>query len=195
MPEDIRLTWVSEVPAGFHARFSAFARTYRYLICPTQHQPALLRLHTCWSRQSLALEEMQKGAQHLLGEHDFSAFRGAGCQSHSAWRHISDLRIWRQGALIIVEITANAFLLHMVRNIVGALCAVGRGDHPPEWIAALLASGQRALGPATAPPGGLYLVGVHYPAEFAVPALVGGPCWIDSALSSAIETPLWSGHP
>ena len=195
LPRDIRLRWVGKVDGAFHARYSALARTYRYVIHNTAATPALLRHHTCRERQSLALAPMRAGASALIGEHDFSAFQGAGCQSRSPLRNLSEVRIWAQGALVIIEVTANAFLLHMVRNIAGALCAVGRGDRPPEWIAELLACGRRALGAATAPPGGLYLVGVHYVPSFGIPSLVGGPCFVDAPPPTAIEAPLWPGHP
>ncbi len=195
LPGDIRLRWVDAVPGAFHARFSALARSYRYVIHNTAAAPALLRRHSCRERQPLALTPMRAGARALIGEHDFSAFQGAGCQSHSSQRSLSEVRIWAQGGLVIIEVTANAFLLHMVRNIAGALCAVGRGERSPEWIAELLASGQRRLGAATAPPGGLYLVGVHYVPSFAIPSLVGGPCFLAAPPPTAIEEPLWPGHP
>lgn len=195
LPGDIRLRWVGAVAGAFHARFSALARSYRYVIHNTATAPALLRSHSCRERQALALAPMRTGARALIGEHDFSAFQGAGCQSRSPLRNLGEVRIWAQGALVIIEVTANAFLLHMVRNIAGALCAVGRGERPPEWIGELLASGQRRLGAATAPPGGLYLVGVHYAPSFGIPSLVGGPCFVAAPPPTAIEQPLWPGHP
>jgi tRNA pseudouridine38-40 synthase len=194
LPPAIRLRWVEEVPAGFHARFGALARTYRYLIHQGTTAPAILRNHVCWERRPLDLAGMQAAARELVGERDFSAFQGAGCQSQTPRRHLSELRIWRQGSLVILELTANAFLLHMVRNIAGALRAVGRGERPPEWIGALLESGRRALAPATAPAAGLYLVGVHYPPALRIPSLVGGPGFLDAAPPSAVERPLWERH-
>ena len=191
LPESIRLQWVNEVPAQFHARFSALARSYRYLVHEGAAQPALLRDFSCRERNPLNIPAMRTAAQALLGEQDFSAFRGAGCQSPTPLRHLRDLRIWRQGELVVIEVTANAFLLHMVRNLAGALLAVGRGERPSDWLAALLASRQRALGVATAPPQGLYLVGVHYPPELAIPALVGGPCFVALAGIEAVTAPLW----
>jgi len=174
----VRLQWVQDIDAGFHARFSALARTYRYVIHNTAGDPALLGDQVGRERRPLDVHAMRAAGQLLLGERDFSAFRGAGCQSQSPWRNLMALRLWSQAQFVIIEVTANAFLLHMVRNIVGALCAVGRGERPPHWIAELLASRDRSAGEATAAPTGLYLVGVHYPPQFAVPALVGGPCFV-----------------
>lgn len=191
LPPDIRLRWVDEVPAAFHARFGALARTYRYLIHSASAAPAILRRQVCWERHPLDLARMQAAAQELIGERDFSALRGAGCQSQSTRRHLSSLRIWQQGPLVVLEVTANAFLLHMVRNIAAALGAVGRGERPPQWVGALLASRDRALAPATAPPEGLYLVGVHYAPALRIPSLVGGPCFLDAVPLCAVERPLW----
>ncbi len=178
LPRAVRLQWVQDMDAHFHARFSALARTYRYVIHNTACDPALLGDQVGRERRPLDVHAMKAAGQLLLGEHDFSAFRGAGCQSQSPWRNLMALHLWSQAHFVMIEITANAFLLHMVRNIVGALCAVGRGERPPRWIAELLASRDRSAGEATAAPTGLYLVGVHYPPQFAVPALVGGPCFV-----------------
>lgn len=178
LPRSVRLQWVQDIDAGFHARFSALARTYRYIIHNTAGDPALLGDQVGRERRPLDVHAMRVAGQLLLGERDFSSFRGAGCQSQSPWRNLMALRLWSQAQFVIIEVTANAFLLHMVRNIVGALCAVGRGERPPQWIAELLASRDRSAGEATAAPTGLYLVGVHYPPQFAVPALVGGPCFV-----------------
>ena len=191
LPASIRLHWVDEMPASFHARFSALARTYRYVVHNAAADPALLRSYSCRERRPLDLDAMGAAGRALIGEHDFSAFRGSGCQSPTPLRHLSDLRIWRQGALLVIEVTANAFLLHMVRNLAGALLAVGRGERPPEWLAELLASRQRALGAATAASEGLYLVGVHYPPVFDIPALVGGPCFLTAAAPRPVTEPLW----
>lgn len=195
LPCFIRLHWVDEVAAGFHARFSALARTYRYVIHNASTAPALLRTHTCWERHPLAIDAMEEAGRALLGEHDFSAFQGAGCQSPTPWRHLSALRVWRQGALVVIEVTANAFLLHMVRNLAGALLVVGRGEQPPRWLGDLLEGRQRALGPATAVPGGLYLVGVHYPPALGIPALVGGPGFLAVAPPTPVTQPLWQREP
>lgn len=191
LPASIRLQWVDEIQPSFHARFSALARTYRYVVHDAATDPALLRAFSCRERRSLDIEAMRTAARALIGEHDFSAFRAAGCQSPTPLRYLSDLQIWRQGSLVVMEVTANAFLLHMVRNLAGTLLAVGRGERPPQWLAELLASRQRTLGAATAPAQGLYLVGVHYPPAFVVPALVGGPCFLSAAAPHPVTAPLW----
>jgi len=195
LPRSIRLQWVGEIQPAFHARFSALARSYRYVVHDAATAPALLHAFSCRARSPLDIDAMRIAARALIGEHDFSAFRGAGCQSATPLRHLSELRIWRQGALVVIEVTANAFLLHMVRNLAGALLAVGRGERSPQWLATLLASRQRTLGAATAPAAGLYLVGVHYPPIFAIPALVGGPCFIAAAAPHPVTTPLWQRAP
>ena len=188
LPRSVRLQWAQDVEAGFHARFSALARTYRYVIHNSDRDPALLRDQVGRERRPLDVRAMESAGQLLLGERDFSAFRGAGCQSQSPKRNLIALHLWSQAQFVIIEITANAFLLHMVRNIVGALCAIGRGERPPRWIAELLASRDRSAGEATAAPTGLYLVGVHYPPRFAVPALVGGPCFVaDTGLLAQVN--------
>ena len=197
LPRSVRLQWVRDIDARFHARFSALARTYRYVIHNTARDPALLRDQVGRERRPLDVHAMASAGQLLLGERDFSAFRGAGCQSQSPRRNLMALRLWSQAQFVIIEITANAFLLHMVRNIVGALCAVGRGERPPQWIAELLASRDRSAGEATAAPTGLYLVGVHYPPQFSVPALIGGPCFVaGSDLLSQVNVlaQRWEAH-
>ena len=122
---------------------------------------------------------MFEAAQYLLGEHDFSAFRGSGCQANHAVRTIHQLTVKRQGRLIIIEVTANAFLLHMVRNIVGVLIEIGEGEKNPEWALEVLQSCDRRKGGVTSSPGGLYLVEVNYPAHFNLPKLPKGPFFLD----------------
>ncbi len=168
LPDNVRLHWAQPVVPQFHARFSAVSRTYRYLISNQAHRPALNHGGLTWAKYPLNVELMKSAVTPLLGEHDFSAFRGAGCQSKSAFRNVQRLDITQHGNLVAVQITANAFLLHMVRNIVGALMVVGRGARPPQWIAELLLGRNRTKGAATAPPNGLYLVAVDYPPRFGI---------------------------
>ncbi len=168
LPHSVRLHWAQPVSAQFHARFSAISRTYRYLISNQTHRPALGHNGLTWAKHPLNIGLMQAAIKPLLGEHDFSAFRGAGCQSLSAFRNVQQVDIAQRGNLVVVQITANAFLLHMVRNIVGALMVVGRGERPPQWIAELLVGRDRTRSAATAPPNGLYLVAVGYPPQFAI---------------------------
>lgn len=160
------------VAPEFHARFSARSRSYCYLIDDRGARPVLSRGLVCPERP-LDVPVMQEAAAALLGEHDFSAFRAAGCQSRTPVREIHEIDVRRSGTLVVIYVRANAFLLHMVRNIAGALIAIGRGGEPAQMASWLAGRDRRAL-PATAPPGGLYLVGVEYPPEFGLPA---GPVW------------------
>lgn len=178
LPFSIRVHWVEEKPAQFHARFSATARTYRYLIANQPQRPAICHHGLTWEKKALNEPLMHQAAQKLLGEQDFSSFRAAGCQSRTPNRNIHAVNICRQGNLVIVEITANAFLHHMVRNIVGSLLCVGRGDQPVDWLETLLQKRDRTQAPATAPANGLYLVGVNYPDDFEMPTFIPGPQFI-----------------
>lgn len=180
LPFGVRLHWVSEMPAQFHARFSATARTYRYLIANQAQRPAIFHRWLTWEKGPLDHSRMHEAAQHLLGEQDFSSFRAAGCQSRSPNRNVHAIRVWRQGELVVVEITANAFLHHMVRNIVGSLIEVGRQAQPVDWLEILLQKRDRTQAPATAPANGLYLVKVAYPEIFNVPTFTPGPQFISS---------------
>lgn len=175
LPPDIRVHWAQPVPADFHARFSAQARRYRYLIANTAIRPALLGRQLSWQRQPLDARRMHSAAQFLLGERDFSAFRAASCQSSTPFRCVSHCDVSRRGDLLVIDIQANAFLHHMVRNIVGSLLAVGSGSREPAWIAELLAGLDRTLAAETAPAQGLYLVDVIYPARFGLPPTPPGP--------------------
>ncbi|MDP2324381.1 MAG: tRNA pseudouridine(38-40) synthase TruA [Gammaproteobacteria bacterium] len=179
LPDDIAVQWVRAVPREFHARYSAVARTYRYVILNRDVRSALDR-HRAWClRGGLAEERMVAAASNLLGEHDFSAFRGAGCQSRSPVRLLERLAVVRSGDYLQVEVRANGFLYHMVRNIVGALVRIGMGDAEPGWMAELLAGRDRRLGAPTAPSEGLYLADVHYPDPLAFPVARAQPVWRD----------------
>jgi tRNA pseudouridine38-40 synthase len=177
LPGDIAVTWVREMPAQFHARFSATARSYRYLILNRDSRPGLAAGRATWERRPLDAARMHASAQVLLGEHDFSAFRAIECQARSPLRNIEQLRVSREGDWVSLDITANAFLHHMVRNVAGLLMSVGEGGSPPERVAAVLASRDRRTNAATAPPDGLYLAQVRYPAGFGLPgqsAMIAG---------------------
>ena len=175
LPADIRVHWAQEVGEAFHARFSATARRYRYIICNTPTQPALLHDLVTWYRHALDAELMNDTAEILLGEHDFSAFRAASCQASSPNRCVTACTVTRQGDYVIVDITANAFLHHMVRNIVGSLLAVGSQSSSVEWFEGVLSSRDRTQAADTAPPEGLYLVDVAYPTAFRLPETPDGP--------------------
>lgn len=174
LPADVRLRWVQPVAEDFHARYSATARTYRYGVLSGPAASALLRDRLAWTWKPLDVEAMQQGANHLLGEQDFSAFRAAACQAQHARREVQAVRCWRQGAVVWFEVRANAFLHHMVRNFMGSLLEVAAGERPPEWIAELLASGDRTQAGVTADAAGLYLVEVDYPERFALPRIKNG---------------------
>lgn len=178
LPDTVRLHWVQQMPPSFHARFSAIARTYRYVIYNHPYRPALFNQGLTWERRSLQVERMRQAAACLPGEQDFSSFQAAGCQSNTPYRNVHYIEAWRKGDLVIVEIRANAFLHHMVRNIAGALIAVGCGERDPQWVAELLAARDRTQGEVTAPASGLYLVAVSYPEEFAIPRFPPGPYFV-----------------
>jgi tRNA pseudouridine38-40 synthase len=184
LPPDVRVHWAVSVPADFHARFSALARRYRYLIANTPVRPALLGGQVSWQRRPLDHQVMHAAAQSLLGERDFSAFRAASCQSSGPMRNVHCLDVSRRGDLITIDIKANAFLHHMVRNIAGSLIAVGLGRQPPEWIGQLMAGRDRSLAADTAPAAGLYLVEVVYPSQYTLPATPYGPLLLGAPTSN-----------
>ena len=169
LPPDISVAWVRPVPAHFHARYSAEARTYRYYIFNRNVRSALVAKRAAWIYRPLDHERMRAATHALIGEHDFSAFRSAECQARSPIRRLERLAVERQGDWVVIEATANAFLHHMMRNIAGLLIAIGRGEGGPERAAEVLASRDRTQNAATAPPEGLYLWSVRYPSAFGLP--------------------------
>lgn len=166
LPRDIRLLWVLPVAGDFHARFSARARAYRYIIINADVPSAVFNDRCSWEFRPLDHEVMHECAQVLLGEHDFSAFRAVGCQARSARRNVHEVSVIRRDQLIYLDIKANAFLYHMVRNIVGSLIAVGKGERDSDWFAEIFAAGDRNLADVTAPAAGLYLLRAWYDAQF-----------------------------
>ena len=170
LPGDICVTWVKPVGNEFHARFSATARRYRYCILNRLVRSALYRRRAWWVHQDLDHRRMHDAAQALLGEHDFSAYRAAGCQASNAVREVTGISVIRDGDWIVLDITANAFLQHMVRNIAGTLVAIGRGDEDTDWAGRVLAGRDRSGAGMAAPPHGLTLVRVYYPGAFGIPA-------------------------
>jgi tRNA pseudouridine38-40 synthase len=166
----IRVLWSHEVPDDFHARYSAKSRTYRYLLLNDPVAPALLRQRVGWFHRPLDVERMREGAKALVGEHDFSAFRDSECQSRSPIRTLSEARIESTGNMIELTFRANAFLHHMVRNLVGSLVYVGAGREEPQWIEQLLESRDRKRAAPTFSPAGLYLSDVEYDAKYQLPA-------------------------
>jgi len=172
LPRAIAVLWARAVADDFHARFSARARRYRYLILNRPIRPALEARFVAWARRPLDAAAMHAAAQCLLGEQDFSSFRAVSCQAAHARRNVTEVRVSRDGEHVVVEIEANAFLHHMVRNIVGSLLEVGCGARPVEWVAEVLAARDRCVAGITAMPEGLTFLGPKYPAEWNLPSEV-----------------------
>lgn len=179
MPESVRVVWAKHVACAFHARFSAGARTYRYVIHTAPVRSAILQRQVTWITDRLDVDLMAEAVHYLVGEHDFSAFRAAQCQAHSPIRHLQSARFFTKGSLLVLELRANAFLHHMVRNIVGSLLVVGRKQKASNWLEELLIKRDRTLAAATASPYGLYLVDVSYPSGFDLPNTTLGPVFLD----------------
>lgn len=175
LPDDIGLQWVTPVENDFHARFSALSRRYRYVVLNRQGRPGLLNGRVAWQYHPLDADKMHAAAQALLGEHDFSSFRAAGCQANHAMREMQQISVSRSGEYVYIDVMANAFLHHMVRNIVGSLLPIGAGERPVEWLSALLALKDRTKAGVTAPAQGLYFVYVNYPEHFALPHTYNPP--------------------
>lgn len=175
LPPAVRVRWAKTVAADFHARFSARSRRYHYVIHDSPVESAIMARQLTHTRLRLDIDAMHKAGQYLLGENDFSAFRAAGCQSKSPFRNVMQLQVIRHHRFIVLDIEANAFLQHMVRNIVGVLIEIGAGRQPPEWARQVLLSRDRKLAAATASPCGLYLVAVRYPESFGLPEEALGP--------------------
>ncbi|MAQ25761.1 MAG: tRNA pseudouridine(38-40) synthase TruA [Pseudomonadales bacterium] len=169
LPDSISVRWAKPVADDFHARFSALSRAYRYVIYNHPVRPALGMQHLTWNYRPLDVALMQQAADVLVGEHDFSSFQAQGCQAKSPVRTIHHIKLRRHGHLIVMDIQANAFLQHMVRNIAGVLMAIGCGKEPLQWVNQVLDHRNRALGGVTAPPFGLFFMRVGYPEEFGIP--------------------------
>ncbi len=169
LPFSISFQWVKVVDNDFHARFSALDRRYRYIILNRKARPALLHQRVAWFHSLLDERKMQQAADNLIGEMDYSSFRASGCQARHANREIKEIKITRNGDYITIDICANAFLHHMVRNIVGSLFDVGVGIKSPQWFVELLAIKDRTKAGVTAPACGLYFVSVSYPEKYQIP--------------------------
>ena len=169
LPAGISMLWIREVDAAFHARFSAFARTYRYRILNRWVRPALDARRSSWCYHELDQRLMQEAAVSLAGVHDFSAFRAVACQARHAVREIHAIEVKRIGDEVHIEVSANGFLYHMVRNIAGCLLLIGQRKRPVSWMREVLESRDRNLCGPTAPPEGLYFLGARYPAHYGLP--------------------------
>ncbi|ABM00356.1 tRNA pseudouridine(38-40) synthase TruA [Shewanella amazonensis] len=178
LPDDIAVRWAMPVNDDFHARFSATARRYRYVIFNHNFRPGILRKGVSHYHGDIDVERMHDAAQALIGERDFTSFRAIGCQSNTPFRNVHKVSVSRHGMYIVVDIQANAFLHHMVRNIVGSLLEIGLGNQPLDWMATLLEAKDRSQAAATAKPHGLYLVDVTYPESFGLPKLSLGPLFM-----------------
>ncbi|MCL4120219.1 UNVERIFIED_CONTAM: hypothetical protein GTU68_036260 [Idotea baltica] len=175
LPADISVTWAKKMPDHFNARFCAYARRYRYVIYNDSIRPAHMADQVSWSYRTLDILKMRQAIPYFLGQHDFSAFRARHCQAKSPIKTIHHIHLLQYGHLIVLDIRANAFLHHMVRNIAGVLMAIGKGEYPIEWAKEVLDNKKRCTGGVTATPGGLYLIKVDYPEEFDLPKRYLGP--------------------
>lgn len=186
LPKDISLLWVKAVPSHFDARFRACRRRYRYVIYSDPIRPSLLRNTVTWTHKPLDAERMQEAAQSLLGTHDFSSFRASECQAKSPVKTITNIDVSRFGRFIVLDVRADGFLHHMVRNLAGTLMSVGAGEQPVSWVKDVLELRNRVHAGVTAPPQGLYMVRVEYPTEFVLPHREPGPCFL-SAMPDVFE--------
>lgn len=178
LPKDVVVLWAKPVAEDFHARFSAQRRAYRYVIFTREVRPTFLAYRVTWHYKPLDIDRMQAAGELLLGEHDFSSYRAVACQAKSPVRTLHKLEVSRQGPYIFIDVEANAFLHHMVRNIAGVLMAIGEGEKQVAWSREVLEAKDRTLGGVTAPPYGLYLTRVGYPEKFAIPKLSPfSPVW------------------
>ena len=169
LPSDVAVHWVRQVAQDFSARFSAVSRSYRYILFNRRIRSAVFQRNVAWSYEQFDENAMNTAAQFLIGEHDFSAFRSSRCQANHAIRVMQKINMTRQGDYLILDIKANAFLHHMVRNIMGTLMVIGRGEQPAEWMREILEGKDRKCAGMTASPAGLYLVNVEYPEEHGLP--------------------------
>jgi len=169
LPNDVSISWVKKVSTDFHARFSATARSYRYFIFNRFARSAVYNDRALWMHHSLEHEAMHQAAQYLIGENDFSSLRGADCQSNTPNRNVHSISVQRNNDWVVVDVKANAFLHHMVRNIVGTLLTVGQGKKSPDWVAEVLATKDRSAAGVTAAACGLYFMQAYYPSSFELP--------------------------
>ena len=175
LPSSVAIQWAKPVADDFHARFGAVERAYRYVLLNQAVRPGLMQGKVGWYHLPLDVEAMRLAASMLLGEHDFSAFRAAECQAKSPVKHMRAIEIVQQGNFIIFELRANAFLHHMVRNIVGSLIYVGNGKNDPDWMHSLLKCADRTQAAPTFSPSGLYLAKISYDAKWALPECAKSP--------------------
>jgi len=169
LPHDIAVQWANEVPREFHCRASAVSRRYAYILLDSPVRPSVDTGRVGWVFKTLELHTMQQAASHLVGEHDFSSFRASACQALSPVKNLLHINITQRGAYWRFEFEANAFLHHMIRNIMGCLVAIGQGKYPPQWILEVLAARDRDAAAPTFSPDGLYFLGPRYEAHWGLP--------------------------
>ena len=181
LPDDISLRWIQPMPVGFHARFGAIARRYRYITLNQIQRPAILNRQVTHIHEPLDLAAMQRAAADIIGTHDFSSYRAAACQSNQPVRNVSHARLFQHGAFIIFDIQADGFLHHMVRNLMGTLFAIGRHDLQPTDFLNILAKKDRTIAPPTASGDGLYFINAYYPEPYQqlLPTLPLTPLWLN----------------
>ena len=182
LPDEIAINWVKPVSDQFHARFSAQWRRYRYVIYNHPIRPAHLHKGVTWNYRPLDVERMQEAAAYLHGEHDFTSYRAVQCQAKNPVRTISRISVDRYGPLLVLDVQANAFLHHMIRNIAGVLMAIGCGKYEPVWAKEVLEHRDRTRGGVTASPYGLYFVDVGYPEAFDLPESEANPFFVAGVL-------------
>ncbi len=178
LPDSIVMRWVKPVSENFHARFSALARRYRYVVYNHPVRPGHLNKGLTWNFRPLNVDRMREAAAHLKGRHDFTSYRAVQCQARNPVRTIEHITLNRFGDLIVIDVKANAFLHHMIRNIAGVLMEIGTGKREPVWAKEVLEAKDRSMGGVTAAPWGLYFVDVKYPEEFELPDEPLGPSFI-----------------
>ncbi len=178
LPDDIAVQWAQVMPPEFHCRASALTRRYAYIVLQSPMRPSIEQRRAGWQHLPLSLPAMQEAAQWLIGEHDFSSFRAAQCQALSPIKHLQRIDICQRGAYFRFDFEANAFLHHMIRNLMGCLLAIGRGDRPPAWAGAVLAAKKREFSAPTFSPDGLYFLGPKYAPHWALPERTAAFDWL-----------------
>ena len=189
LPDDISVVAAKSVGDSFHARFSAVSRRYRYVIYQSELRPAIMAKSVTWTYKPLDIAKMQAACQCFIGTHDFTSFRAVGCQANSPVRTILNFSVDQFGQYIVLDVRANAFLHHMIRNFAGVLMTIGAGERPVEWAKTVLDACDRTQGGVTAPPFGLYFVDAEYPAELDAPRVLLGPHFLPYKQELPYELP------
>lgn len=179
LPKAVAINWIQPMDEAFHARFKACARRYRYVVYNAAVRPALLAGQVTHVYHQLDVDKMRQAVDKLVGIHNFNSFRAAACQSNQPVRNIRHARLFQHGVFLVLDIQADGFLHHMVRNIMGVLLEIGKGEQPIEWVDHLLAVQDRTEAGITAPPDGLYFIQAYYPPRFQLPAVNLGPAWLN----------------